>query len=149
MSRIYSCSDRNAAERTLFKEAPLRGRVILGGAREAMGQVRVQITDGILDPILPAALRRHLSDSDWTVLQQALTYEFRPAVNHNSCASTTTSILMVCLVCGFVSVFFTGVLGFCGNVCHVRLDLSCATIFSILGTVHSQARGHCGCTEGT
>lgn len=60
-----------------------------------MGGVRVQISNGKLDPILPGALRHHLSDCDWNALREALWYELSPAVSHKSCVGNVRVLLLV------------------------------------------------------
>jgi hypothetical protein len=82
--------------------------------------VRVQISNGKLDPILPGALRHHLSDSDWNSLQEALWYELSPAVSHKSCVGYVRIMLLV----GFlVQLCLFPILGLAENEATVTIPL--------------------------
>ena len=69
------------------------------------GSVHVQISNGKVDPILPDALSKYMTEEEWQELCYAVDDAFSPAVRYNERYSTLRAIFIVTGLIGLLSVW--------------------------------------------
>jgi hypothetical protein len=76
-----------------------------------IGAVTVQITNGELDGVRPAALKRHISQEEWNSLAISVRQILVQGVHRNAMMAGIGYLVLFCLLTSFVSVVFLGPLG--------------------------------------